>query len=450
MIVVKLYLRRRALMFGLKGIHLKHHKGTASMPPVTIDTPSKVTIPMSMHIGAPAKPVVKVGDTVCVGQLIGEAGAGLCSPVYASISGKVKKLEETLTVSGAKVTAVVIESDGEMKASDDVRPPVIENREDFLAAVKASGIVGLGGAGFPTYVKLGADASKIDTVVVNGAECEPYITSDTRTMLDDSAAVAYGLSLVMKYLEVSRAVIGIEKNKPECIAEMKRAVSNMSGVEIMSLPSVYPQGGEKVLVYNTVGRVIKEGQLPLDAGVIVINCTTLAAIANYVRTGMPLVSKCVTVDGSAVSKPANVMVPIGTSISDVFEFCGGFKRKPKKILMGGPMMGIAVWDISSPILKQTNAILAFDEKDAFGGKETACIKCGKCSAACPFGLSPEAIAGAYKTGDCETLDKLKVNVCMECGCCSYVCPAKKNIVQTNRLAKAKLREYNAAKQGGGK
>ncbi len=426
-------------MFKLNGVHLKHCKNTADSAPVRMGVPKKVVIPMSMHIGAPARPVVKVGDEVKVGQLVGEAGAGLSSPIYSGVSGAVKKIDELITVSGAHITTVVIEPDGLQTLHEDIKPPVVENREQFLDAVRKSGIVGLGGAGFPTVVKLSADTSRIDTIVVNGAECEPYITSDTRTMLDEPDVIVDGLKMLMEYLGVKRVVIGIENNKRKCISALKGAVRGISGITVKALPAVYPQGGEKVLVYHTVGRVIKEGQLPIDAGVIVINCTTVASIAKYVRTGMPLVEKCVTVDGSAIAEPKNVIAPIGTPALELIDFCGGFKTQPRKILWGGPMMGIALPDLNMPVMKQTNAILAFDRKDATPPEETACIKCGQCIDHCPLRLSPSAINKAYELKDTAALQKLKVNLCMECGSCSYVCPAKKNLVQTNKLAKAMLR-----------
>lgn len=410
--------------------------------------PQTITLPMSMHIGAPAKPIVKVGESVKVGQLIGEAVPGLSAPIYSGVSGTVKKIDEMITATGARVQTVLIESDGLQTVSETVVPPVVSSREDFLDAIKQSGLVGLGGAGFPTIVKLGADAEKLDTLVVNGAECEPYITSDTRTMLDESAFVAKGIELVMNYLQISRTVVGIERNKPECIAEMKKATASLSGVEVRALPSVYPQGGEKVLIYHTLGRIVEEGKLPLDCGVIVMNCTTLACIAKYILTGMPLIEKCVTVDGSAIQTPKNVIAPIGARAMDLIDFCGGFSEVPRKILAGGPMMGTALADLSTPILKQTNALLAFNEKDATPPKVTPCIKCGKCTEQCPFGLSPSEISKAYKAGDGAKLEKLKVNLCMECGCCSYVCPAKRNIVQRNKLAKTMLRQYQTANKGG--
>ena len=437
-------------IFRLRGVHVKHYKNTAAMPPERMPIPKTIVLPMSMHIGAPAVPVVKAGDAVRVGQLVGAPAEGLSSPVYSGVSGVVKKIDEMVVSSGAKVQAIWIETDGLQTVSEEIQPPVVTSREEFLAAIKASGIVGLGGAGFPTLVKLGADVAKIDTIVVNGAECEPYITSDTRTMLDDADLVAEGLALVMRYLETDRAVIGIENNKPSCVASMKKATANMSGVTVRSLPAVYPQGGEKVLVYHTLGRVIGEGKLPLDCGVVVINCTTLATIAKYIQTGMPLVERCVTVDGSAVANPKNVIVPIGTKVMDLIEFCGGFSEMPRKILYGGPMMGTALADLSMPVLKQNNAILAFGRKEATPPKVSACIRCGKCVDHCPFGLSPVEISKAYKAGDGALLEKLKVNLCMECGCCSYICPAKRNLVQRNKLAKTMLRNYQMAKKGGQK
>ena len=428
-------------IFKLNGVHVKHCKNTAKLKAERIATPASVTIPMSMHIGAPSKPVVKIGDEVKVGQLIAEAGQGLSVPVYSSVSGKVKKIDELINVAGAHVQTIVIESDGEQTVAEDISPYEVNSREEFLDALCKSGIVGLGGAGFPTLVKLKADISKVDTLLINGAECEPYITSDTRTMIDDAEAIADGIRLIAKFLEIKNIVVGIEKNKPECIASMKKALSDIEGASVKVLPSVYPQGGEKVLVYHALGRTVKEGGLPLDCGVIVMNCTTVANVSKFIRTGMPLVEKCVTVDGSAINQPKNLIVPIGAPVSALVDACGGFKEEPKKVLYGGPMMGIALPDLTSPVLKQTNAVLFFGKKEATPPKVTPCIKCGRCIDHCPFGLDPTAISKAYKANDPETLEKLKVNLCMECGCCSYVCPARRNIVQRNKMAKTMLRNY---------
>ena len=431
----------------LHGVRVPHRKNTAGIKPERMPIPAVVTIPMSMHIGAPAKPVVKTGDEVKVGQLIAEAGGFVSSPVYSGVSGKVKKIDDMLMSGGQFVPAVTIETDGLQTMVEGIGPPKVGSLQEFLDAVRQSGVVGLGGAGFPTAVKLTVkDLSAIEAVIINGAECEPYITSDTRTMLDDSDLIWEGIELLKKHLQVKRVIIGIEDNKPECISTYKKLCVSGGGVEVKALPAMYPQGGEKVLIFNTIGRIVPEGKLPLDVGAIVINCTTLAAIAKYIKTGLPLVEKCITVDGSAVKNPKNVIAPIGTPVRDVFEFCGGFKSEPKKVLYGGPMMGLAVPDLDAPILKNTNAILAFDEKDAVLPKETACIKCGRCVAHCPLNLAPTDIETAFKLKKPEDLEELKVNLCMECGCCAYVCPANRPLVQVNKLAKAMLRDYQTAQK----
>lgn len=437
----------RKAMKRLHGIHTPHRKNTAEMSPVRIPIPKSVLIPMALHIGAPALPVVQPGDPVKVGQLIAEANGYMSSPIYSSVSGTVKKIDRIQMSGGQFVSAVVIESDGEQAVSNTVVPPAVTDLQSFLKAVRESGVVGLGGAGFPTAVKLDVkDLSRIEAVIVNGAECEPYITSDTYTMLERTDAVWDGIQLIKEHLKAKRIIIGIEDNKPKCIKKFQELCTGEPGVEVNALPAVYPQGGEKVLIYNTIGRMVPEGKLPIDAGAIVINCTTLAAISKYIRTGMPLVEKCITVDGSAVKNPQNVIAPIGTPIGDIFEFCGGFQREPKKVLYGGPMMGIAVPSLQVPVLKSTNALLAFDEKDGMPAPSTACIKCGRCIAHCPLNLMPVEIERAYKLHDCEALEKFKVNICMECGCCCYVCPAKRPLVQSNKLAKAMLRSFQAERK----
>ena len=429
----------------LKGIKVPHKKHTANCPPVRLPVPKLVTIPMSMHIGRPAKPVVKRGDRVLVGQLIAEADGYISAPVHSGVSGKVQKIDEMTTSMGFKVPAIVIETDGLQEVSETVTPPDVHDLNSFVDAVKQSGSVGLGGAGFPTFVKFSFnnDANAADAVVINAAECEPYITSDTRTLIDRAEDVFAGIDMLKKYLNIKHYVIGIENNKPEAIAKAQELAAKTDGVEVKVLPAVYPQGGEKVLVYNTLGRLIPKGGLPLDVGVVVINVTTLAFIAKYIQTGMPLVEKCVTIDGSAVKEPKNVIAPIGMSVGDLIEAAGGFKGEPAKILYGGPMMGIAVPDLDAPILKNTNAIVAMDEKEAQPPKVTPCINCGACLNHCPLRLDPRAIARAYKLGEAKDLQTLCVDLCMECGCCSYVCPAKRHLVQTNKLAKGMLREYQA-------
>ena len=422
-------------LFNLRGVSLPHKKGTAKIAPLDMPSPKSVLIPLSMHIGAPATPVVKNGATVKIGQVIAEASSYVSAKIHATVSGKIKSIDTAILSNGKKIPSILIESDGLDETYDEITPPEINSFDDFISAVQDSGIVGLGGAGFPTAVKL--NAKSVDEIIINGAECEPYITSDTRTMLDRSEDIDYGIELLKKWLSPKKIIFGIEKNKPDCISSVSKICEKHENASVKALKSIYPQGGEKVLVYHTTGKTVLEGKLPLDVGVIVINCTTLAEIARYVKTGMPLVKKCITVDGSAVAEPKNIIAPIGTRICDIIEFCGGLKAPAKKIILGGPMMGWSVESAEMPIMKNTNAVLFFDEKDANLPAETACIKCGACANACPFGLDPKAFVQALRTNDDEALVDLKAHICMECGCCAYVCPAKRQLVHTNKIAKAK-------------
>ena len=424
----------------LKGVHVPHRKNTANMAPIKMDSPKSVTIPTAMHIGAAAKPIVKVGDSVKIGTLIAEQSGFVSSAVHASISGTVTAISDILLSSGGTAPAITIESDGEMNVDENIIEPKINNREDLIDAIKNSGIVGLGGAGFPTYVKFATD-KEIEYLVINGAECEPYITSDSVTMTENFEDIAYAINLLTKYFNIKNVIIGIENNKSVAIKIMKNMAKTLTNASVKVLPSLYPQGAEKVLVYHTTGRKIPLGKLPIDVGCVVANVTTISAIGKYLKTGIPLVEKCVTVDGSAVAEPKNVITPIGTSIKDLVEFSGGLKCEAKKVLYGGPMMGISVPNMELPIIKNTNAILVLNEKEATLPKTTACIKCGSCTNHCPLGINPRAITKAYKNDDFSALEELGVNLCMECGCCSFVCPAKIPLVQNNRLSKQKLKEY---------
>ena len=334
------------------------------------------------------------------------------------------------------------ESDGEMTVDETVTPPTVNDRQGLVDAVKASGIVGLGGAGFPTYVKLDVDPDRIDYLIINGAECEPYVTSDTVTMLTRAEDMALALKALNKHLGVKNVIIGVESNNKKAADAMKAMATTVDGcsVKVQLLPAIYPQGGEKVLVYHTTGRKILADMLPIDVGCIVLNCTTVAAIGAYLRTGMPLVEKCVTVEGGAVKQPQNVIAPIGTSLDHLFACCGGLIEQPAKIIYGGPMMGITVPDADAPVIKNTNAVLALTVKEARLPKTTACIRCGACVNTCPFGLAPASLAAAYEKKDAATLCALSVLSCMECGCCSYVCPANRPLVQLNKLSKQFVRE----------
>lgn len=429
----------------LHGVHTPHRKKTRHKPVLRMDIPKTVTIPMAMHIGAPSTPIVKVGDEVKVGQKIAEASGFVSVPVYSSVSGKVTKIKDLLGAGGNTTAAIVIESDGLQTVDESVTPPTVNTREELLAALKESGIVGLGGAGFPTHVKFNVDPERIDYLIINGAECEPYVTSDTITMMERSDDMGDALRVLCPLLGIQKVIVGIENNKKRAAVAMRNMAASITEaqVSVKMLPSVYPQGGEKVLIYHTVGRVVPEGKLPIDAGCIVINCTTLATIGTYLKTGMPLVEKCVTVEGSAVAQPQNVLAPVGAALSDLFAACGGLTCDPDKIIYGGPMMGVTVPSADEPVMTNTNAILALTKKEAWLPKTTACIRCGACTNHCPFGLAPAAISHAYKYNDVEALKKLSVDTCMLCGCCSFVCPANRPLVQRNKLSKELLKQTRA-------
>ncbi len=429
----------------LNGAHVSYHKNTKDMPCVVMDTPAIVTIPMAMHIGAPCTPIVKVGEEVKVGQKIADnEEAFVCAPIHASVSGKVKSISDYTLTNGRACKAIVIESDGEMNVFEDIKPPVINTKEEFVKAIRESGMVGLGGAGFPTHVKLNPkNLDEIDSLVINAAECEPYITVDNRECIDNTENVLYAVRYIQKMLNIKTAYIGIEANKPEAIKTMQEATTGDSNIEVCSLEVKYPQGAEKVLIYSTTGRFIPEGKLPSDVGVIALNVSTAGKIAAFLKTGMPLVSKNLTVDGGAINKAQNVTVPIGASIEDIANFCGGHKENLKKVLYGGPMMGIALNDLQTSIIKNTNAVLFFDEQQAKKKEISNCIRCGRCITHCPYNLMPVNFERAYERGDVETLKKLKVMMCMECGCCEFTCPAGRNLVSSHRLSKQLVR--NASK-----
>lgn len=419
-------------MKKLNGIKLKHRKNTENSATVDFHVPAKVRIPMSMHMGVPCTPIVKVGDEVKVGQKIGDCDAPFSVPVHSGVSGKVTAVSDYQTVMGAVCKAVEIETDGAQTVSEDVKPPVVTDKESFIRAVRESGACGLGGAGFPTHIKM-APKTPVDTLVINGAECEPYITADYREMIECPQDVIGGIKLVKDMLGIRSAKIAIEANKPEAIKNFTDMAASDDSIDIITLPSVYPQGAEKVIIYNSTGRIVKEGQLPADTGVMVMNISTVAFLYRYMQTGMPLVTRRLTVDGNAVGEPKNVRVIIGTPFREVLEFCRTDTESVRKLIGGGPMMGMSIPDMDMPVVKTSNAILAvkrYDER-----KTTACIRCGRCVRVCPLGLMPAEIDRAYKIKDIEELKALKVMLCMNCGSCTYVCPANRKLAETNQLAK---------------
>lgn len=437
-------------LFKLGKTHVPHRKNTAGVMPMRMPPPAEVLIPMVMHIGAAAKPLVSEGEPVFVGQKIAEAGGYVSAPIHASISGYVKGFESIMRSDGREVPAIRIASDGTMTPDPSLSVPTPEDFDSFSAAVRESGAVGLGGAGFPTSVKLDAEKKGlIKTVIINGAECEPYITSDTQTMLHDGADIYDGMMLLKRFISADEFIIAIEENKPECIAKMRMlfAEDESHDIKVITLPSTYPQGGEKILIYNVTGREVPEGKLPADVGCLVMNVTTLAFLGKYFRTGMPLVEKCVTVDGSAVLHPKNVIAPIGTPIEELLKFAGGITEDAGKILYGGPMMGIAIHSTADPILKNTNAVTVLNAKDALPKATTPCIHCGRCVAACPMRLNPTQFSKSLRLSPEDMVALLteeKLGLCIECGCCSFVCPAGRPLVENNRIAKAKFKTHLSA------
>ncbi|MGN0453350.1 MAG: electron transport complex subunit RsxC [Ruminococcus sp.] len=435
---------------GVKAPHRKHTSGEES---VIMPTPGEVVIPMQQHIGAPCVPCVSVGDTVYVGTKIGDSDSFVSAPIHSSVSGTVKKITEVLLPSGAVTPAVLIESDSLDTPDPRIAPPEVTTKEDLLKAVRESGLVGLGGAGFPAHVKLAVPKDKkADTLLINCAECEPYITADHREVLENSWAVMSGIYAVRDILGIETVIIGIEDNKPDAIKILKEIADNEKldpedKVRVMPLKASYPQGAEKVLIKALTGREVPEGKLPIDVGCIVMNVASVAFLSDYLKTGMPLVKKRITVDGSAIKNPQNVIVPLGTKISELIEFTGGYREEPKKLLMGGPMMGIALESDTLPVLKQNNAILAFGEKDAKLSEPTDCIRCGRCAKACPMSLMPTKICEAVKLRDTEAMQKAHILTCMECGCCAFSCPAHRHIVETVRLGKTVLRTEMMKKKG---
>lgn len=431
----------------LGGIHPHDGKELAKDQPIeAMPVPQQLVVPMSQHIGAPCAPTVKVGDVVKRGQLIGTSPAFMHADIHAPVSGKVIKIEDRPHSGRISCPSVVIESDGEDVWADGLpldRDWMAMANEDILGAIQSAGIVGMGGATFPAHIKL-KPAKPVDILILNGAECEPYLTADYRLMLEESGKIVTGTQILARILGVERSVIGIEDNKPEAIRSMQQACEG-TGVEVAALRTKYPQGAEKMLIKVVAGREVPMGGLPMDVGAVVQNVGTVAAITDAVCHGLPLTERVTTVSGDAVSQPKNLRVRIGTTYRDAIAFCGGFRETPDKLLAGGPMMGMAQFSEDVPIMKGSSGILALTKKITEHGPEMNCIRCGRCVQACPMGLVPSMLSILSQRADFASCrDDYGLMNCVECGSCTFVCPAKRNIVQYIKNAKGVIRAEQAA------
>ena len=430
------------------GLHIPDHKENTNKVPIRkIDGAPVHIFPLRQHIGATLEPKVKVGDLVKIGDVIADSDAFLSVPVHASISGKVTDIKPYFHPSGIKTTAIFVENDNQYDVSENIKPYDINSmsKEEILKAIKNSGVVGMGGAGFPVFVKLSPpEEKKVTHLIINAAECEPYLTSDHRRLLEQGEKVVRGLKICLGLFGLNKGYIGIEANKPDAIAALKAL--NDEKIEIVPLRTKYPQGSEKHLIKAVSGREVPSGGLPVDVGAIVMNVDTAYQIAETFETGMPLISRIITVAGDAVKNPCNLEVRLGTPFSFVFENAGGFLCEPKKVLNGGPMMGIAQYSLEAPTIKTTSALLALTEVAEVYNPNTPCIRCGRCTLHCPMHLMPLYLSKYSKEDNLEMCEKYHILDCIECGLCSYQCPAQQGLVQNIRIGKQKVLEKRRNKQ----
>ncbi len=419
------------------GIHPAYNKQFTDHLPIEImPAPAEVVLPLSMHIGAPCKPIVEVGQAVKMGQLVAEADGFVSANIHASVSGTVKAIENRLTGNGQKSLCIVIENDSQDELSDEIKPMAWEDLsvEALLECVANAGIVGMGGATFPTRVKLVPPADKkIDHIIINGAECEPYLTSDHAVMREHPEKVIGGLKIMMKILGQTKGYIGIEDNKEDAIQAIQAAADE--SIEIYSLHTKYPQGSEKQLVTAITGREVPSGTLPSEVGCVISNSSTAMAIYDAVTSGMPLIERVVTVTGKGINEHAVLQFRIGTLVSDIIEYCGGTTADVEKVILGGPMMGFAIFDTAVPATKGTSGILCMNDEEAYMLEPSNCIRCGKCTEVCPMGLMPLYIASYSLNGDYDKSDEYNAMDCIECGSCAFICPARRPLVASIRVAK---------------
>lgn len=418
----------------LGGIHPYDGKDLSKDKPMKAVLPKgDLVYPLSQHIGAPANPIVAKGDSVCMGQKIAEAGGFVSAPIYATVSGTVKTIEPRRVVTGDNVMCIVIENDGLYREVEykKVKPLEQLSKEEIIHLIQEAGIVGMGGAGFPTHVKLSPkEPDKIEFVIVNCAECEPYLTSDYRRMVEEPEKIVEGLKVILQLFDGAKGILAIEDNKPDCVKTLKQLALNEPRIVVKALKTKYPQGAERQLIYATTGRAINSSMLPADAGCVVNNVDTVVAVNQAVREGKPLMHRIVTVTGDAVKDPRNFIVRIGTNYHELIEEAGGFKEKPVKIVSGGPMMGFGIFDLDVPTTKTSSALLCLTEDDVAKWEPSACINCGKCVEVCPGHVVPSKLADFAEHYDEERFLEYDGMECCECGCCSYVCPAKRRLTQS--------------------
>lgn len=421
------------------GAHPYDGKKMSRECPIEILNPGDTLVyPLSQHIGAMAKPLVKAGDRVLVGQKIAEKGGFISANIHSSVSGTVKAIEKRLVATGGMVDSIIVENDGMYEEAAPIFSgnPDELSKDEIIKIIEEAGIVGMGGAGFPTNVKLSPkNADIIDSIIVNGAECEPYLTSDYRRMVEQTDKLVKGLKIVLKIFPDAKGYFGIEDNKPEAIDALLKATENEDRIEVVPLKTKYPQGGERSMIYAVTGRKINSKMLPADVGCIVHNVDTIYAIYNAVYNGKPLIERIVTITGDAVRTPKNFQVRIGTSFRELIDAAGGFTTEPEKIISGGPMMGFSFFNIDVPVVKGSSSLLAFIKDDVSHEEPSACIRCGRCAAACPEHLLPMKLAALAGQNEPEEFKKLGGMECVECGCCSYVCPAKRQVTQSVRSMK---------------
>lgn len=427
------------------GIHPDYRKErTAGKSVEVVPVPELLYFPVSQHIGAPCKECVKVGDRVLLGQIIADTEAPVSSPIHSSVSGVVKAIEPHVHPSGTRVTTIIIENDFLDEVSPEVKPcniPVSElTMKDLLPMVRRAGIVGMGGAGFPAQIKLSSAYEKIDTLLLNGAECEPYLTSDHRLMLEAPETILFGATILKQCFGMDKVTICTEDNKKDAVEVLRKAIGDRKDIEVLALPTKYPQGSEKHMIKAATGREVPSGQLPVAAKCAVFNIDSAASIARAYRSGRPVFQRLITVTGEGVNLPKNVLARMGTPFSKIIEFCGGMNEKTKKVIMGGPMMGAAQYDLEVPVIKTTSGILCLSEEEIGEREETACIRCGRCVVACPMGLEPLMLNRMGKRKDYHEAERFGIMDCIECGSCAYVCPAHIPLVARFRVGKLEVGE----------